>query len=53
MDLKTKLIVNDKSTSGNVHDFQVWQDLVDESDQVLLVESAYESEESEAYLIKE
>ena len=53
VDLKTKLIMNYKSTSANVHDSQVWQDLLDEGDQVLLADSAYELEESEAYLFKE
>ena len=52
-DLKTKRIMNDKSPSAHVHDAQVWQDLLDERDQVLLADSAYESQESEAYLIKE
>ena len=40
VDLKTKRIMNYKSPSANVHDSQVWQDVVYESDQVLLAESA-------------
>ena len=45
--------MNDKSPSADVHDAQVLQDLVDERDQVLLADSAYESQERAAYLIKE
>ena len=45
--------MNDKSPSAHVHDSQVWQDLGDERDQGLLADSAYESEERGAYLIKE
>ena len=52
-DLKTKRIMNDKSPSAHVHDAQLWQDLVDERDPVLLADSAYESQENEAYWIKE
>ena len=52
VDLK-KLVMNYKKPSDNFQDSQVWQDLLDERDQMLLADSAYELEESEAYLFKE
>ena len=45
--------MNYKKPSDNFQDSQVWQDLLDERDQMFLADSAYELEESEAYLFKE
>lgn len=52
MDAKSKLIDKHKTTPAHVHDSQVFKDLVDASDQAVLADSAYHSEEHEAYLLK-
>jgi len=52
VDAKSKLIDKAKTTPAQVHDSQVFKDLVDESDQAVLADSAYHSEEHEEYLIK-
>lgn len=51
-DLKTKLIVNSLTTAAHVHDSQLLKALLDEKDQAVLADSAYHSEEHEAYLLK-
>lgn len=51
-DLKTKLILNSATTPANVHDSQVFKELLDEKDQAVLADSAYHSEEHEAHLQK-
>lgn len=51
-DLKTKLILKSKTTPANVHDSQVFEELLDDKDQAVLADSAYHSEEHEAHLIK-
>ena len=50
VDLKSKLITGYKATSANVHDSQVLSDLVDKSDNVLLADSAYHSDEINDHL---
>ena len=52
VDAKSKLIDKAKTTPAQVHDSQVFKDLVDESDQAVLTDSAYYSEEHEEYLIE-
>jgi transposase, IS5 family len=51
-DLKTKLIIKATTTPAQVHDSQVFEELLDENDQAVLADSAYHSEEHEAHLIK-
>lgn len=51
-DLKTKLIINSKTTPAHVHDSQVFEELLDDQDQAVLADSAYHSAEHEAQLIK-
>jgi len=51
-DLKTKLILKSRTTAANVHDSQVFEELLDEKDQAVLADSAYHSEEHEAHLIQ-
>ncbi len=50
-DLKSKLIIKASTTSANVHDSQVFKELLDEKDKAVLADSAYHSEEHEAYLL--
>jgi len=52
VDLKTKFILKAKTTPAHVHDSQVFTELLDERDQAVLADSAYHSEEHEAYLIR-
>ena len=52
VDAKSKLIDKHKTTPAQVHDSQVFQDLVDKSDKAVLADSAYHSEEHEDYLIE-
>lgn len=52
VDAKSKLIVPHKTTPAHVHDSQVFKDLVDVSDKAVLADSAYHSEEHEAYLLE-
>lgn len=51
-DLKTKFIVKSTTTAANVHDSQVFEELLDDKDQAVLADCAYHSEEHEAHLIK-
>jgi len=51
IDAKSKLIVKGITTSGNVHDSQVFKDLVDKEDNAVVADSAYQSEENEKYVI--
>lgn len=51
-DLKTKLIIKSNTTAANVHDSQVFKDLLDEKDQAVLADSAYHSAEHESHLIQ-
>ena len=52
VDAKSKLIDKAKTTPAQVHDSQVFKELVDESDHAVLADSAYYSEEHEDYLIE-
>jgi len=52
VDAKSKLIISATTTSANVHDSQVFEELLDEKDNAVLADSAYHSEEHEAYLLK-
>lgn len=49
-DAKTKLIINYSTTPANVHDSQEFKTLVDGTDNAVLADSAYLSEESEVHL---
>lgn len=51
VDAKTKLIATHTTTTASVHDSQVFQDLVDATDQRVLADSAYHSQEHEDYLL--
>ena len=51
VDAKSKLIDKALTTSANVHDSQVFKKLVDTSDNAVLADSAYHSEENEEHLL--
>lgn len=53
VDAKTKFIDRAKTTPAQVHDSQVFKQLVDEEDNAVLADSAYYSEEHELYLLEE
>lgn len=53
VDLKSKLIINSETTSAEVHDSQVFKQLLDEKDQAILADSAYYSEENEEHVLEE
>ncbi len=42
-DLKTKIILNSATTPASVHDNQVFEELLDDKDQAVLADSAYQS----------
>ena len=46
VDAKTKLIISYVSSSANVHDSQVFEQLIDENDNALFADSAYFSEKN-------
>ena len=52
VDAKSKLIDEHLTTPAHVHDSQIFKDLVDESDQAVLADSAYHSEEHEDHLLE-
>jgi IS5 family transposase len=52
VDAKSKLIIKSETTPANVHDSRVFKSLLDEKDQAVLADSAYYSEEHEAFLLK-
>jgi len=52
IDAKSKLIDTFTTTPAQEHDSQVFKDLVDQSDQAVLADSAYYSEEHEQYLLE-
>lgn len=52
IDAKSKLIIKGITTPGNVHDSQVFKDLVDKEDNAVFADSAYQSEENEKYVIQ-
>ena len=51
-DLKTKLILQSTTTPAQVHDSQVFTELLDARDQAVLADSAYHSAEHEAHLLQ-
>jgi IS5 family transposase len=53
VDAKSKLIIGSVMTSANVHDSQVFQDLVNEMDNAVFADSAYRSRGRERYVIEE
>lgn len=52
VDAKSKLVINYTSTSANVHDSQVLEELIDENDNALFADSAYFSEKNFQSLIQ-
>jgi IS5 family transposase len=52
-DARTKLIDTQVTTDASVHDSQTFTQLVDSSDQRVLADSAYHSEEREEYVLKD
>lgn len=53
VDLKSKLIIKSETTSAEVHDSQVFEQLLDKKDQAVLADSAYYSEENEKHVLEE
>ncbi len=53
VDAKSKLIIGSVTTSANVHDSQVFQDIVNETDNAMLADSAYQSAESERHVLED
>ena len=53
VDAKSKLIDKHVTTPANVHDSQVFEQLVDAGDNAVLADSAYYSQASEDYVLKE
>ena len=51
VDTKSKLIIGFATTSANVHDSQVFTQLVDENDEAIFADSAYLSDANEAYIL--
>jgi len=51
VDVKSKLIDSHATTPANVHDSQVFEELLDEKDNAVLADSAYKSEENESILL--
>ena len=51
VDVKSKLIDSYATTPANVHDSQVFEELLDEKDNAVLADSAYKSEENENILL--
>jgi transposase, IS5 family len=53
VDAKNKFVNDYETTSANVHDSQVFKDLVDERDNAVFADSAYLSQENERYLLED
>lgn len=53
VDLKSKLIIKSVTTAAQVHDSQVFKQLLDKKDKAVLADSAYHSEENEEHLLTE
>jgi len=51
-DAKTKFITKQVTTDASVHDSKVFEDLVDETDERVLADSAYYSEGHESYVLE-
>jgi len=52
VDAKTKLIDTYVTTAASVHDSQVFEELLDEGDKVILADSAYKSKASEEVMLE-
>lgn len=52
VDLRSKLILKSKTTSAEVHDSQVFEELLDERDRAVLADSAYHSDEREKHVLE-
>ena len=52
VDARSKLVVGYKGTAASVHDSQVLKDLIDEQDEAVFADSAYQSESSDELLIE-
>ena len=52
VDAKSKLVLDYASTAANVHDSQVFEQLVDEKDEAVFADSAYLSESNREHLLK-
>jgi len=52
VDAKSKLVSGYATTPANVHDSQVFKDLIDEEDKAVFADSAYFSQSSEQHLIE-
>ena len=52
VDAETKLVTGYKTTPAQVHDSQVFEELVDEEDEAVFTDSAYFSETSREYLLQ-
>lgn len=53
VDAKTKLITKQVTSDASVHDSQVFKDLVDDTDQRVMADSAYYSDKREDYVLQE
>ena len=51
VDLKSKLIIKSVTTAAQVHDSQVFKQLLDKKDKAVLTDSAYHSEENEEHVL--
>jgi len=49
---KSKLVMDFETTAANVHDSQMFKELVDEKDEAVLADSAYLSESAREHLLK-
>lgn len=52
VDAKSKLVIDYATSSANVHDSQLFEQLVDEQDDALLADSAYSSQSNREHLLK-
>ena len=52
VDAKSKLVMDFETTAANVHDSQMFKELVDEKDEAVLADSAYLSESAREHLLK-
>ncbi len=52
VDAKTKLVSGETTTPASVHDSQAFEELINEEDEAVFADSAYQSESSCEYLLK-
>lgn len=52
VDAKSKLVSAYKTTAASVHDSQVFEELIDEEDEAVFADSAYQSESNREHLLK-